>query len=201
MSTMVPERISAAQISTLQRIRRISRPLTILSSVALGLMIIPVIESGALVLFHPIGSLMGYVSFSDWGVGLMIGGKLPAQPALVPLESLSLEQRLVTACLLLLCTACSALALLHLRGLFALYSRGVVFDADNALRIKKFGLWLALSSVAINLSGRIFTAVIHAPLLGMSNPALTVVCAAMIYVIGYVMELAREADLERKDFI
>jgi hypothetical protein len=77
----------------------------------------------------------------------------------------------------------------------------VVFGSQNARRMKHFGLWLVLWAVASNLGERVFVAVILAPLQGTSNAAMAVVYGAMIYVIAHVMDLAREADLERKEFV
>jgi hypothetical protein len=187
----------------LQRIRRVSRPLTLLISIALALaVVVPVMQAGVLLLFDQIGSPAGYVSFSAWGPGLGIGDlRAPPPPTLVPIASLTPYQRLVFSGLTLLCGTCTALVLFQLRALFALYSRGIVFGPENARRIKRFGLWLVASAIVVNLSGRIFTAVVHAPREGIANAALTVVYGAMIYVIAYVMELGREADLERRDFI
>ncbi len=120
---------------------------------------------------------------------------------MIPLAGLSLEQRYEVAGLLALCASCNALALFQLRSLFALYYRGVVFAEDTIRRIKGFGLWLVLAAIAANAAGRLYMWVTHANVGGIANAALIVLLGAMIYVIAHVMELGREADLERKDFI
>lgn len=186
----------------LRRIRKVSRPLTALLSAALGLAIAyPLLLWVGLLIFHRPGSPSAYVSFTSGGPGIEIG-KLNFTPSsFIPIESLSGGQRLVIACLSLLCSTCIVLTLFYLRALFALYSRGVIFASENVHRMKHFGLWLVLSAFAMNLSGRVFAAVIHTPPQDIVNAAMAIVYGAMIYVIAYVMELGREADLERKDFV
>jgi hypothetical protein len=186
----------------LKRIRNVSRPLTILLSVALGLAIAyPLLVCGGLLLLHGSGSPSAYVSFTSGGPAIEVGKVDSTQSYFVPIDSLSLGQRAALACLRLLCSTCIALMLFHLRALFALYPRGVIIASENIRSIKGFGSWLVLSAIAINLSGRIFAAIIHAPPRDIANAALAVVYGAMIYVIAHVMEIGREADLERKDFI
>jgi len=184
----------------LQRIRRISRPLVFLITVALALAPVPLLLA-AVLLVHPAGLPEGYVSFSEWGEGISVGHLDTVPPALVPIASLSAPQRWAFAAVLLIPTGTAALVLLQIRALFSLYCRGVIFGEQNARRIKHFALCLVANAVATNLAGRLFVAVIHAPVLGTSNAALVVVLGAMVYVIGYVMDLARDADLERKEFI
>ena len=185
----------------LQRIRRISRPLTILLSFALALMItFTLIQVGVLVLFDSLGAPAAYASFQT-APALAIGAMDSPPANAVAIAGLSAYQRLSVAALMLLCSACGAVMLLQLRGLFSLYARGVIFAPESVKRMKGFGLWLVVTGIAANISGRIFTAVVHVPTDGIANAALSVIYGAMIFVIAYVLELAREADLERKEFI
>jgi hypothetical protein len=192
------------QDRALRRIQTLSRPLTVLISIALGLAVFfPIVEIVFLLFFHQLGSPHAFLSFNEWGVNLAIGGtSLRLQdPAILAVASLTLGQRLTAAGLGGLCSGCAAVVLTHLRGLFALYSRGIVFSANNVARIKMFGLWLVATAIVTNVSGRMFVWLIGAPVHGVTNAAMTVIYGAMIYVIAHVMELGREADLERKDFI
>jgi undecaprenyl pyrophosphate phosphatase UppP len=152
-----------------------------------------------------LGSFRAFASFSPWGVGLNVASadqQLHLQSlAQIPLDTLSVQQRFAVAALDGLCATCTALALFHLRRLFVLYSRGVVFAEENIRHIKSLGMWLIVAAIAINVAGRLFERVTQAVIYGTSNAALIVVLGAMIYVIAYVMELGREADLERKDFL
>jgi hypothetical protein len=136
------------------------------------------------------------------GVGISIGAiGLQKYPGFILVDSLSTAQRFIVAGLAAACSACNVLALIQLRGLFALYSSGVVFSSGNITRIKRFGLWLTVTAIVANIAGRVFVRVVNAPLLGTANAAFAVVVGAMIYLIGYVMELARDADIERQEFV
>lgn len=189
----------------LGRIRRLSRPIAILLSIALAFSIaIPVAQIAVLLfLANHLGSLRAFVSFTGWGVGVTVVGADQHLQSLtrIPLDSLSIGLRLAIAGLAAVCAACIAVALNQLRRLFVLYSSGVVFAENNIRCIKDVGLWIAAAAVAANLSGRIFARITHLTPEGIANAAMAVVLGAMIYVIAHVMELGREADLDRKDFI
>jgi len=191
-----------SQVRALGRIRALSRPLTLLISIALGLsIVIPMAEILVILFFHQFGSPRALMSFNEWGIGLTVGDIDLQNGALIPLDSLDFRERLAAAGLAGLCATCTAIALTHLRALFALYSRGTVFATVNIVRMKKFGLWLAVTGIVVNASGRLFVLVMGAPVQGTANAAMAVVYGAMIYVIAYVMQLGREADLERKEFL
>jgi Protein of unknown function (DUF2975) len=187
----------------LQRIRSMSRPLTVLLWIAFGLIILVQVPEIVAILFffhHP-DSLRAYVSFTDAGISLTIAGPQTYEPALTPLDTIDFAHRAVLAACAALCAASCAMVLLQFRGLFSLYSRGIIFAQENAVRLKKAGVWFAVAAITINLSGRLFVRVVDVPRIGTSNAAMAIVCGAMIYVIARVMELGREADLERKEFI
>jgi hypothetical protein len=197
----------SSQAQALQRIRRVSQSIKILVSVVFALSVAVPIFQIVVVLFlaNHLGSFRAFVSFSSGGVGLNVvnADQLLHLRSLaqIPLDTLSLQQRFAVAALDALCATCTALALLHLRSLFVLYSRGVVFAASNIRHIKSFGMWLVVAAIAINVAARLFAWTTHAAIFSTSNAALMVMLGAMIYVIAYVMELGREADLERKDFL
>ena len=185
---------------SLRQLRRLSQPFVILLSIALGLVVlVQVPEIVAILFFHSGGDFHAAVASSANGIGLSIWGKDP--PPGVALESLSFGQRSALALLAALCAACGGLALFHLRQLFALYARGVVFADDNIRHIKRFGVWLALAAIAINASGWLFHMVTGEPSHGAANAAMAVVYGGMTYVVARVMELGRQADQERKEFI
>lgn len=193
---------SVLQVQGLRRIRLLSRPLMVLISIALGaFVIVATLELVVLLGFPLLSSPHTFVSFGEWGVGVLVGDSPYRNAGIIPVDGLTTAQRLIVAGLIAPCAACNVFALLQLRGLFALYSRGIVFSSGNITRIKRFGLWLAVTAIVVNFAGRLFVHVVNAPLQGTANAALAVVVGAMIYVIGYVMELAREADVERKEFV
>jgi hypothetical protein len=193
------------QTRALRRIRALSRPIQILTGIALALAIVGPTFQILVMLFLPghHGSWRPFLSFDGWGVGLGIG---PTElylhsPVSVPLDSLSTQQRWAVAGLGTLCAVCVALALNHLYRLFALYSRGIVFAEDNIARIKGFAMWLVAAAIAAHICGRLFVWLTGVNPQSTANTALAVILGAMIYVIGHVMALGREADLERKDFV
>lgn len=197
---------SAPQARALHQIRRISQPIKILISIVFAMAIVIAILQIVVMLFlaQPLGA-NAYVSFSAAGVGLNLADveqQLHLHGlAQIRLDTLSIQQRLTVAALAVLCATCNALALNHLRRLFDLYSRGQVFTENNIRHLKSFGMWLVVAAIVVNVAGRLFVWLTHAAVISTSNAALMVVLGAMIYVIAYVMELGREADLERKEFL
>ena len=184
----------------LRPVRRLSRPFMILLTIALGLVVlVQVPEILAILFFHGGDAWHASVGSSAAGIGLSIWGK--DQPPGVALETLSFGQRAALALLAALCATCSGLALFHLRQLFALYSRGEVFAEANIRHIKRFGLWLAVAAIMINVADRLFPMITGQPSHGFANAAMGIVYGGMTYVVARVMELARQADLERREFI
>ncbi len=184
----------------LRPVRRLSRPFMILLSIALGLVVLVQVPEILAILFFPGGDAWhASVDSSAAGIGLSIWGK--DQPPGVALESLSFGQRSALALLAALCATGSGLALFHLRQLFALYSRGEVFSRGNVSHIKGFGLWLALAALMINVADRLFPMITGEPSHGFANAVMGVVYGGMIWVIARVMELGRQADQERREFI
>ena len=186
--------------NTLRQLRRLSQPFVILLSIALGLVVlVQVPEIVAILFFRGGDALHASVGSSEGGIGLSIWGK--DQPPGVALESLSFGQRSALALLAALCATCGGLALLHLRQLFALYAKGVVFAEGNIRHIKRFGLWLAAGAIMINVADRLFPMITGQPSHGFANAAMAVVYGGMTWVVARVMELGRQADQERKEFV
>lgn len=183
----------------LTQVRRISRPVVILLSIALGLVVLVQVPEviAMLFLFHRGGTWHATVASSADGIGLSIPGHSPD----VLLESLSVGQRSALGLLAALCASCGGLAIFHLRQLFALYSRGEVFAAANIRHIKRFGLWLVASGIMVNVADRLFPMITGQPSHGFANAAMAVVYGAMTWVVAHVMDLGRQADIERREFI
>ncbi|MGH8143401.1 MAG: DUF2975 domain-containing protein [Steroidobacteraceae bacterium] len=194
-----------AQSLALARMRAFSRPLTVLISIALGLSIlVPAAQIVAMLFFFMhAGSQAAFVSFHDYGVGLTIGGIEPGLRGayLVPLDSLDRSLRIAVAVLDAACAASHAMALLQLRALFSLYSRGIVFAADNVARLKKFALWLVIAAIVVNLSGLLFLRALDVRSVSTANAAMALIYGAMIYVIAHAMALGRAADQESREFV
>jgi len=184
----------------LRQVRGLSRPFMILLTIALGLVVlVQVPEIVAMLVFKGGGTFHASVGASADGIGLSIWGK--TQPPGVALESLSFSQRSEVALLAALCAAAGGLAIFHLRQLFALYARGEVFAAANIRHIKSFGLWLVASGIMINVADRLFPLITGQPTHGFANAAMAVVYGGMTWVVARVMELGRQADVERQEFV
>jgi hypothetical protein len=184
----------------LRQVRGLSRPFMILLTIALGLVVVVQIpEIVAILVFHGIGAWHASVGASADGIGLTVWGK--DQPPGVALDSLSFGQRSAVAGLAALCAVCGGLAVFHLRQLFALYSKGEVFAAANIGHIKQFGLWLVASGIMINVADHLFPMITGQPTRGFANAVMAVVYGGMTWVVARVMELGRQADVERREFI
>jgi len=186
----------------LHRLKRLSRPIAVLLSIALALLVLVEVPAIVAILFFfdGDGAWRAAVSFSEVGVNLAIFASGDPVRA-VPLDALGFGQRSAIAALAALCAACGGLAIFHLRQLFALYSRGIVFAAENIRHIKRFGLWLVVAGIAINGSGRVFFLVTSHHPDSIANAAMAIVYGGMTFAIARVMELGREADLERNAFV
>jgi hypothetical protein len=186
----------------LRQVRRLSRPFVILLTILLGLLV--VVEAFQvlvlLLLPHAGGGWRAGVSATAEGINLSVV-RSPDRALGAPLEALSFVQRAALAGLSLACAGCGGLAALHLRQLFALYAKGEVFAEANIAHIKRFGLWLGLTGLMINIADHLFSGIAGQPAHGFANAIMALVYGGMTYVVGRVMELGREADQERREFV
>jgi hypothetical protein len=90
----------------------------------------------------------------------------------------------------------------HLRGLFALYARGIVFARQNAVHLKRVGLWLVIYPFAKFAANMLFQ------LAGGTDKAWAqmlffdaFVLGVIVYAIAQVMEFGREIEQEKDSFI
>jgi hypothetical protein len=187
--------------NALPQLRRLSQPFAILLTIALSLLVLfQIFVVAMLFFFHEGDAWHGAVSFAASGINLSVFASSMHSPD-VALDSLSFGQRAMLALLAALCGTCGGFVIFHLRQLFALYSRGVVFAKDNIRHINRFGLWLVVTAVVVNVSGRVFFVVTGQHAHDTANAAMALVYGGMTYVIARVMELGRHADQERKEFV
>jgi hypothetical protein len=190
-----------AEQRALRRLQRLTHPFRSVLSFAFGLLALFQISLIAVLLFfHGSGVWHAALSYSASGINLSIFAS-PDDSSDVALESLAFGQRAILALLAAICAMCGGFVIFHLRQLFALYSRGVVFTEGNIGHIKRFGLWLVVTAVAVNGSGRIFSIVTGQHAHKTANAAMALIYGGMIYVIARVMELGRQADEERNEFV
>lgn len=186
----------------LRRIAAFSRPISWALYAGLAALLFLALAQAITVLlfFHIRANWYPVLSFSASGPALAAHwGTLPRDAA--PLGSLNAAARFEAAALILLVAFMRAPILFNLARLFALYGRGEVFHATNAALLKRAGLWLIASTVMLELSDYLFSAALHVPRAAAPDLITPLLCGIMIAVIARVMELARDADMERKDFI
>lgn len=90
----------------------------------------------------------------------------------------------------------------HLRGLFSLYARGIVFAQQNAAHLKRIGLWLVIWPVAKLGANIVFR------LAGGTDKAwaqsiflYSLILGLIVFAIAQVMEFGREIEQEKDSFI
>jgi Protein of unknown function (DUF2975) len=187
--------------NSLRQLQRLSRPFKVLLSIALGLLVLFHLSVlGVLFFFREGGDWHAAFSFGSSGINMFIFAN-PGRSLDVMLESLTLSQRTMVALISIVCATGGGFVLFHLRQLFALYSRGVVFSADNIRHIKRFGLWLVIAAIAVSGSGHLFHSITGQHPRETANEAMAFIYGGMTYVVARVMELGRQADEERKEFV
>lgn len=123
-----------------RRLLLFSRVLSILFTAILGLIALDMLAGIAFALFFG-----GHVLMSAQGLVLAFGhgGGLPRlDPGQVRLSDLAFVTRLAGAVSWIVLNAPLLFVFHHLRRLFGLYARGVVFAARNAAHIARIGIWL-----------------------------------------------------------
>jgi hypothetical protein len=127
----------------------------------------------------------------------------PLPPHFIAVADMPLVQRMAHVPVGLLHAVPMVLLFWSLRHLFGLYARGVVFAPDNARSLKHVGAALIVIALAPWL-GHTFLAGLHlaidnAWLHGSSLQAL--ILGAIVLVIAQVMQLGRELEEERSQFV
>ena len=144
-----------------------------------------------------------YVYFWPGGGVLELSGVPPELPGIVQASALPLWHRLFAVFCLIGMFAPGLMASLNVHGLFRLYAAGTVFAAGNALRFRHIGIWLMAFAVAPGIGQLAMrlteTAIdrnwfhaweVHALILG-----------GLLFVISLVMEVGREIEQERAEFV
>jgi hypothetical protein len=131
---------------------------------------------------------------------------LHAQPlpaGYVAVSGLPLVQRLAHVAVGPLAILPGLMILWNLHRLFRLYGQGVVFSEANARLIKQIGLWLLANAVGPLLTTNLLAAMhmridqnwFH------DDTIPKLVLGAVVYVIGMVMEVGRQIEEERGQFV
>lgn len=127
----------------------------------------------------------------------------PAAPGYVLMAALPMWRRLFGALMVMVQFAPGVMVLLNVQGLFRLYADGAVFTRQNAQRFKHIGLWLIAYAIAPGAAQLVMrltdTAIDRAWFLMWEVHAL--VLGAVLLVIALVMEVGREIEQERAEFV
>jgi len=190
--------------SDLRRMRLVSRALEILFlvlAVATGLI------AGALILAFIIPYAGDHFAMGPAG-GLVrwaprLTHPIPLPPHYIAVSDMPVVQRLAHVPVGLLHAVPTVFLFWSLRRLFGLYAKGVVFAPDNARSLKHIGTALIVIALAPWL-GHTFLNSLHlaidkAWMHGSSIQEL--VLGAIVYVIAQVMQLGRELEEERSQFV
>jgi hypothetical protein len=142
-----------------------------------------------------------HVTIGRAGMMLNFG---PASPSgYVPVGSLPLSQRIAHMAMGVVVFTPGLMILWNLRQLFRIYGQGVVFSETNARRIKSIGLWLAANAIAplisVSMLSALHMVVDHAWFHGDTLPQL--VLGGVVYVIAQVMEVGRQIEEEREQYV
>ena len=97
----------------------------------------------------------------------------------------------------------AVMVMYHLRALFRLYAKGIVFAEENALAFKRMGQWLIIYAVTPFLSVEILTLIdlvidrawFH------NTEIYSLGLGSILFVIAEVMRTAREIEQERDEFV
>jgi hypothetical protein len=183
----------------LRRMRLVSRGLEILFLVlAAGFGL-----AGAAVILDFIVPFTGKLIAEGPAGGMMTIGPQPLAPGYVAVGDMPLVQRLAHVPAGLLYVAPIFLLFWNLRRLFGLYAVGVVFAPDNARRLKHIGAALIVIAVSPWLR-HTFLSSFHVAVgqAWMSASSLqALILGAVVYVIAQVMQLGRELEEERSQFV
>lgn len=159
------------------------------------------IAAGLMLAFF-VPALGEHVFLGPRGGEVLLSSEQPP-PGYLRVDTLPLLQRLAHMPVGLLNAAPTLIILFGLNRLFGLYRRGVVFASQNAAWLKLIGAGLVFSAVAPGLGyfalNSFDLAIDRNWLHGSTFQAL--VLGGMVYVIAEVMQLGREIEEERSQFV
>jgi hypothetical protein len=183
-----------------QRLRRRSRVLAALFSglfwsIAAGVAAMALMDlfyQGRSVAFGPEGGLVtfpkpvdplptGYLWWSDVSLPYRLGGLFALVTQYGP----------------------AVMVMYHLRGLFRLYARGIVFAEENAHAFKRMGQWLIAYAVTPFLSVKMLTLLdLVIDRAWFHNAELYALgLGVILFIVAEVMEAGREIEQERDEFV
>jgi hypothetical protein len=192
-----------ARPPVVERIGSLSRPFRQLLSISFGVSLAGIAASVGVIIFHADANPESGRIWLQYYPGLLGFYFGKASPMLaVPLDSLSFGQRVLVSLIVLARYLPAAMVLWNLRGLFALYSEGLIFEAQNVRRVRMIGLGLILSGIASFVVWPLFVFAVEFKHQGFEIAGVgTLVFGGMTFVVARVMELGRELAQEQAEFL
>jgi hypothetical protein len=183
-----------------ERLRRRARILAALFSGLFWLVALSVAAMLAAALFY-----RGYNgAFGPTGGLLTFPGPIdPLPPGYIYMADLALPYRLGMLFAGITQFGPAVMVMYHLRGLFRLYARGIVFAEANARAFKRMGQWLIAYAVTPFLSVEILT-LLHLVIdrAWFHNTEIySLGLGIVLFIIAEVMEAGREIEQERDEFV
>jgi hypothetical protein len=192
--------VPAGEMRAPRRLRALSRGLSLLFALLLGLVIFILLAAIVALLFFP-----QYLQTNSSSVGIWIGphGTVPPlRPGMVRLSDQPLITHLAGAADVAIGLTPVFFIFSHLRRLFRLYAAGIVFTQQNAVHLKHIGLWLIaypfanfISNLVFQLAGGTDHSWFHA------SDIEALVLGLIVTVIAQVMEFGRAIEQEKDSFI
>jgi len=196
MSNVLTITRERAEPTSLERLRRLSRGLSVLFQVLVGLALLWAVGGVLVTVFFasnvqvgPEGAYLTFPASHDISGTVL----LSEQPWLA---------RIAGIVDVIIATTPIMFGLWHLRGLFRLYARGIVFARDNARHLKQIGLWLLAYPFAKFGANMIFRAAGGTDLAWFSSTLIyALLLGAVVVVMAEVMAFGHEIEREREEFV
>jgi hypothetical protein len=185
------------------RYKRLRRQSRFLSTMITALLVLYVVYHAAMVVATPLINGDGVHLGPGAHVIFDLSAPKEGPPGSVLLSSFSVLQRIGFALVLALRAVPIGLTLFNLRALFRLYASGIVFARENASHIKRMGIWLIVFAATPYVT--------HELSVPMGNnfddewfhmeEVYALVGGAVVYVVAQVMQVGREIEQERDEFV
>ena len=188
---------ASAPLLTPRTLKPLSRGLALLFAVMIGLSVFWVVAAFVVIFFFSNHVLVGAE-----GANVAFPGVPHDVPGMIRFSSQPFITRLAGFVNICMATAPVVLICWHLRALFKLYARGIVFARENAAHLKRVGLWLVIWPISKFAANAMFQ------LAGGTDKAwaqmifvYALILGLIVFVIAQVMEFGHEIEQEKDSFV